>query len=55
MESNGIAGVVNVSGEVYRRLLGDFTLEPGGAVDLKGKGRTEVYFLRQRRVSTLGV
>ena len=55
MESNGVAGVVNVSGEVYRRLLGDFTLEPGGAVDLKGKGRTEVYFLRQRRVRTLGV
>jgi len=55
MESNGVAGVVNVSGEVYRRLREDFTLEPGGVVDLKGKGPTEVYFLRQRRVSTLGV
>ena len=55
MESNGVADMVNVSGEVYRRLREDFAFEPGGVVDLKGKGPTEVYFLRQRRVSTLSV
>jgi len=55
MESNGVADMVNVSGEVYRRLREDFAFEPGGVVDLKGKGPMEVYFLRQRRVSTLSV
>jgi len=52
LEANGVADVVNVSGEVYRRLQDDFAFEPGGMVNLKGKGPTDVYFLRQRRVGT---
>jgi adenylate cyclase len=54
LEANGVADVVNVSGEVYRRLQDDFAFDPGGMVNLKGKGPTNVYFLRQRRVGTPG-
>src|SRR6266446_5713961 len=54
LEANGVADVVNVSGEVYRRLQDDFAFEPGGMVNLKGKGPTDVYFLRQRRVAAPG-
>jgi class 3 adenylate cyclase len=54
LEANGVADVVNVSGEVYRRLQDEFAFEPGGMVNLKGKGPTDVYFLRQRRVGTPG-
>jgi adenylate cyclase len=54
LESNGAAGAVNVSCEVYRRLQGEFDFESRGMVDLKGKGPTDVYFLRHRRLSTPG-
>jgi adenylate cyclase len=51
MESHGLAGTINVSAEIHRRLQDDFIFEFGGLVDLKGKGRSELYFLRGRRTA----
>jgi adenylate cyclase len=49
MESHGAADSINVSAEICHRLRTDFVFEPGGVIDLKGKGPSEVYFLRGRR------
>jgi adenylate cyclase len=51
MESHGLADSINVSAEIHRRLQDDFVFESGGVVDLKGKGRSELYFLRGRRTT----
>jgi adenylate cyclase len=54
MESHGVADVINASAEVRRRLQDDFDFEPGGMIDLKGKGPAEVHFLRGRRARASG-
>jgi adenylate cyclase len=51
MESHGTADSINVSAEVHRRLRNDFIFESGGMVDLKGKGLSELYFLRGRQTA----
>jgi adenylate cyclase len=53
MESHGVADAINVSAEIYHRLQDDFIFESGGVVDLKGKGRSELYFLRGRRAANI--
>ena len=40
---------LNVSGGIRERLGHAFLIEPGGRVDLKGKGPTDIYHLRRRR------
>lgn len=45
MESLGQAGRVHVSEEVYRELAGSFAFEPRGALEVKGKGLLQTYFL----------
>jgi class 3 adenylate cyclase len=45
MESAGIAGKIQVTEEVYRRLKGRYVLHKRGPVDIKGKGEMPVYFL----------
>lgn len=49
MESQGVPGRIQVSAPTYERLAADFTLEPRGTVDIKGKGALETYFLTGRR------
>jgi class 3 adenylate cyclase len=49
MESQGVPGRIQVSASTYERLASDFTFEPRGLVDIKGKGGLETYFLTGRR------
>jgi class 3 adenylate cyclase len=45
MESLGQAGRVHVSEDVYLELAGSFVFEPRGALEVKGKGVLQTYFL----------
>ena len=45
LQSTSEPGRIQVSAALAGRLAGWFVLEPRGAVDLKGKGETETYFL----------
>ena len=49
MESSGAASKVNISRETYELLKDDpqFTFEPRGKVDVKGKGEMEMYFISE--------
>ena len=48
-ESSAAPGRIQVSEAVATGLADAFELEPRGAIELKGKGSTEVYFLLGRR------
>lgn len=48
MESTGVAGRIQVSGAVEERLRERYRLESRGAVDIKGKGPMETFFLLDR-------
>jgi len=45
LESHGAPGRVHVSEAVYSRLKGNFDFEPRGAIELKGRGASNTYFL----------
>jgi adenylate cyclase len=47
LESHGAPGQVHVSGEVQRALSDAFHFEPRGAIELKGVGSMETWFLRR--------
>ena len=49
LESHGAVGTLNVSAGIRQRLGNAYLFEPGGRVDLKGKGPTDIYHLRGRR------
>jgi class 3 adenylate cyclase len=49
MESQGVPGRIQVSASTYERLAADFTFEPRGTVEIKGKGTLQTYFLTGRR------
>jgi class 3 adenylate cyclase len=49
LESHGAVGTLNVSAGMRQRLGKAFLIEPGGRVDLKGRGPTDIYHLRGRR------
>lgn len=48
MESHGVAGTIQVTPRTYQRLGADFTFEPRGPIDIKGKGRMNTWFLLAR-------
>lgn len=48
MESHGIAGEIQLTPATARLLDGDFVISPRGEVDVKGKGRMEVFMLEGR-------
>jgi len=52
LETTSEAGRIHVSSEVADRLRSGFTLESRGPVELKGKGRSETYFLLRREAAT---
>jgi adenylate cyclase len=45
MESQGVAGFIQVSAGVYARLLGRYRFEERGMIDVKGKGPTPTWLL----------
>lgn len=45
LESHGQPGKVHVSGEVQSALSDKFDFEPRGAIDIKGVGMLETWFL----------
>jgi class 3 adenylate cyclase len=46
MESHGVAGRIQVTEAVYRRLRDRYRFEERGEIEVKGKGRIRVYLLR---------
>jgi len=51
MESTGVPGRLQVSGETHDRLAKEFTFEHRGLVDVKGKGAVETWFVLGRAQS----
>src|SRR4029079_3869663 len=50
MESHGLAGEIQISRATLDRLgpdLGEFAIEPRGEIEVKGKGRVEVFLVRR--------
>ncbi len=52
MESHGQGGTIQITGATYDLIKDDFTCEPRGAVDVKGKGEMEVWTVIGRRAGT---
>ena len=48
MESHGVAGRIQVTDTTQQRLNGAFSLEKRGAIDVKGKGAMDTWFLNGR-------
>ena len=48
METNSIAGKINVSGEIYERCKEDFQFDYRGKVDVKNKGMYDMYFVERK-------
>ncbi|MBK8613121.1 MAG: hypothetical protein IPN85_06445 [Flavobacteriales bacterium] len=44
MESNGEAGMVNISGPVYAQVMEYVDVQPRGPIKVKGKGEMQMYF-----------
>lgn len=49
MESQGLPNEIHVSAATYRALRNEYVFSPRGALDIRGKGAMETYFLRGRR------
>ena len=49
MESQGLAGCIQVSARTYELLKDDFVLEPRGRIDIKGKGEMDTWILVGRK------
>lgn len=49
MESQGVAGKIQISKETAKALQNKFVIEERGTVDLKGKGLTNTYFLISKK------
>jgi PAS domain S-box-containing protein len=49
MESQGEAGRIQVSADVYERLKKRYDLEPRGTIAVKGKGDMQTYWLKGRK------
>jgi class 3 adenylate cyclase len=45
LESSGSPGRIHISDATERALAGRFAVEPRGAIELKGRGRAETFFL----------
>lgn len=45
MESHGVAGRIQVSGDFRSMVEGQFAFEPRGEIEIKGKGKMQTFFL----------
>ena len=52
MESQGIAGGIQVTAATYERLKDKYVLEKRGAIAVKGKGEMMTYWLTERKVNS---
>ncbi len=48
MESHGRSGRIQITESTRRHLAGRYVVTPGGTIDVKGKGPTNVYFVEGR-------
>jgi len=48
MESDGVAGCIQVTARTYQRLKNGYRFEPRGPIQVKGKGELATYFLLGR-------
>jgi guanylate cyclase len=49
MESHGVAGKIQIARPTYELINRDFICEPHGAIQVKGKGEMETWFLMEER------
>ena len=49
MESQGIAGKIQVTENTYKCLCGEFVFEKRGEIEVKGKGKMITYLLIGRK------
>jgi adenylate cyclase len=49
MESNGTPGEIQITGPTYELLKDEFVCRPRGAIEVKGKGPMETWYLVERR------
>jgi class 3 adenylate cyclase/ligand-binding sensor domain-containing protein len=49
MESNGEAGLLNISGPVYAQVMDYIEVRPRGPIRIKGKGEVQMYFVERLR------
>lgn len=54
MESQGVAGRIQVTEATYRRLGDLFSFEDRGEIEIKGKGRLRAYLLVEQRTTSEG-
>jgi len=54
MESHGVPGAIQISRRTYELLGDDFTCEPRGLIDVKGKQPMETFLLFARRDDAMG-
>jgi adenylate cyclase len=45
MESHGVPGKIQITGEMYELLKDEFICEPRGVIEIKGKGEMQTWFL----------
>jgi guanylate cyclase len=45
MESHGVPGKIQITQATYELIKNDFICEPGGLIEVKGKGMMEIWFL----------
>ncbi len=50
MESNGTAGMINISGTTYELVKDFFDCEHRGSIEVKGKGLLEMYYLHRLKL-----
>ncbi len=54
MESHGIVDEIQISASTYEEVKDLYDCEPRGEIELKGRGKMEVYLVRGRRITERG-
>jgi guanylate cyclase len=49
LESQGSAGMIQITRSTYELVKDYFTCEPRGSVNVKGKGEMEVWFVKEKK------
>jgi len=51
MESHGDSGIIQISERTYSLIKDSFICEPKGPIDVKGKGKMEVWHVKEKKQS----